>query len=109
MNVVSFISEYTITIGVVILIVGSVFVNWLFIRNESNGKIATEKNHRISKKEYGEFFKNNKEAIVNTTVSFRADHCKCDNEIFDLYARTIVVGNKLLREDGFKISAIRKV
>ena len=108
-DIVSFLLENIITISISAIIIVTMLANWLFSKNKTNIKVGTEKHHQLSNKEYKTYRKNSEKSIVNTTVSFGPTLCSDENEIDDLYSRTVVVGNRMLREEGFRISVVRKV
>lgn len=108
-NIVSFLSENIITISISVIVIVTMLTNWIFSKNKTNIKVGTEKRHQLSNKEYKTYCENSEKSIVNTTVSFGATLCRDKNEIDDLYSRTVVVGNRMLREEGFRISVVRKV
>lgn len=108
-NVVLFLSENIITISLLVIVIVTMLINWIFSRNKTNNKVGTEKRHQLSNKEYRTYCENSEKSTVNATVSFGATLCSDKNEVDDLYSRTIVVGNKMLKEEGFRISVVRKV
>ena len=108
-NFMSFLSENIITISISVTVIVTMLSNWIFSKNKTNNKVGTEKRHQLSNKEYKTCCENSEKSIVNTTVSFVATLCSDKNEIDDLYSRTVVVGNKMLKEEGFRISVVRKV
>ena len=108
-NIVSFLLENKITITILFVVVVSLLVTWCFSKKWTNDKVGNEKRHQLSNKEYKTYREKSEKSIVNTTISFCATLCNDKNEMDDLYNRTVVVGNKILKEEEFRISSVRKV
>lgn len=104
-----FLSNNIITVSLISIFAIILLVALFFSKSKPNAKIASEKRHQISKKEYKTFCENSDNAIVNTTVSFGAKTCNDQHDIDDMYCRTIAVGNKILKQEGFKVTIVRKV
>ena len=108
-NIISFLSDNIITVLIIAITVITLFLNWLVIKNKPNTKVGSDKRHQLSNKEYKILCENSDNSIVNTTVSFGADLCNNKNEVDDMYSRTVIVGNRILRQEGFRISVVTKV
>lgn len=94
---------------IIAAILVSLFMAWIITKDKPNIKIGSDKRYQISKREYKIFCENSDKAIVNTTVSFGPELCSDKNEIDDMYSRTVIVGNRFLRQEGFKISIVGRI
>lgn len=108
-SVFEFITQNLITLSVIMILLIVLLIGFKLSKNQVNDKIANAKKHKLSNKDYNTFCENSKKAIVNTTLSFEASLCKNENEIDDMYSKTVLVGNKIIKKDGFKISSVGKI
>lgn len=106
---ISFLSENLIVFIVIAILICVSLFSFLLFKNKINDKVGVMKIHKLSNKEYKTFCRNSDNAIVNTTVSFGSFLCKDKNEIDDMYSKTILLGNRILYNEGFKISKAGKV
>ncbi len=105
----SFLSDNIITITVILVFLVAVYVYFKFAKFRTKYKISDFSFHHLTNKEYKVYCKNSEKAIINTTVSFNASLCSDENEIDDMYSKTVLVGNKIICNDGYKLSKVGKV
>ena len=108
-TIISFILENIVTITVVLVFLIVFFASFKSSKSKIDSKVSNLKLHKLSNKEYKVFCENSKKAIINTTVSFEASLCTSENEIDDMYSRTVLIGNRIICNDGFKLSKVGKV
>ncbi len=107
-----FLSENAITLLVIATLVISVVTNYILSKSKNNDKIASKKTFtQLSKREYTSNAERSDKALVNTTISFGVSLCQNEKDVDDMYSKTTLVGNKLLRsKDNYtKISTAGKI
>ena len=108
-NMISIVLENIVTLSVVIVFSIVLLVGFKLSKSKIDSKVSNLKLHQLSNKEYKVFCENSEKAIINTTVSFDASLCDNENEIDDMYSKTVLVGNRIISNDGFKLSKVGKV